>query len=174
MTALVVLVPAADPVVERPRLALDAGRSLGVPAHVTVLFPFMPLDQISHSVDADLTALFAAVPAFDASFDAIGWFGSAVVYVRPEPAARFSDLTARIVGRWPDWPPYEGRFDPPVPHLTIGDNGDAVALAAAAREVEAALPISCRVSSVALFRGTDDADSWQHVRDFALGSSGVA
>ena len=44
-SALVVAVPDAEPVVGHLMLRLDANAVLGVPAHVTVLFPFVPADR---------------------------------------------------------------------------------------------------------------------------------
>ena len=41
-TALVVAVPSAEPVVARLRASYDVAAAYGVPAHVTVLYPFLP------------------------------------------------------------------------------------------------------------------------------------
>ena len=62
-TALVVLVPEAEPVVAAHRLRHDPAAADGVPAHVTVLYPFRtePDDTTLEAV----AAIAAAVPAFD-------------------------------------------------------------------------------------------------------------
>jgi hypothetical protein len=41
-SGLIVEVPEAEPDVARLRERLDASAPLGIPAHITVLFPFMP------------------------------------------------------------------------------------------------------------------------------------
>ena len=42
VSAVLVQVPEAERVVSRHRARLDAAATAGVPAHVTVLFPFVP------------------------------------------------------------------------------------------------------------------------------------
>jgi hypothetical protein len=44
-SALIIEVPEAEPAVARCREHLDASDALGVPAHITVLAPFMPVIQ---------------------------------------------------------------------------------------------------------------------------------
>jgi hypothetical protein len=62
-SALIVEVPAAEPVVARHRERLDSSAPLGIPAHVTVLYPFMRPDAIGPPVlaglpiDAEATAV---------------------------------------------------------------------------------------------------------------------
>lgn len=49
-TALVIVVPEAEPAVAPWRAALDRAASLGVPAHITVLYPFLSPERIGDSV----------------------------------------------------------------------------------------------------------------------------
>ena len=51
-SALLILVPAAEPAVGEHRARLDASARDGVPAHLTVLYPFLPPAGRSHSRDA--------------------------------------------------------------------------------------------------------------------------
>ena len=46
-SALLVEVPEAEPLVRQWRMDLDPHAALGVPAHITVLFPFAPPPLIS-------------------------------------------------------------------------------------------------------------------------------
>jgi hypothetical protein len=46
-SAVLVPVPEAERAVSRHRARLDAAAALGVPAHVTVLFPFVPPSEIA-------------------------------------------------------------------------------------------------------------------------------
>ena len=41
-SALLVAVPAAEPAVAAHRSRLDTSAAVGVPAHITVLYPFLP------------------------------------------------------------------------------------------------------------------------------------
>jgi hypothetical protein len=84
-TAVVIAVPEAEPLVGDLRAALDAHAAAGGPAHVTVLYPFLPLDRIDLPA---LRAAIAATPAFTATFRRVGWFGDDAVWLAPEPSAR--------------------------------------------------------------------------------------
>src|SRR5215831_9843437 len=74
-TALLVPVPAAEPIVGRHRARHDAAARDGVPAHVTVLYPFLPPAGIGESLLASLGRLFAGFAAFEFTLDRVGWFG---------------------------------------------------------------------------------------------------
>ena len=45
------------------------------------------------------------------------------MYLAPDPAAPFSALTDGIFRAFPDYPPFEGKFDTVVPHVTVA-HGD--------------------------------------------------
>ena len=66
-SALIVNVPEADPVVGEWRERYDNAR-LGIPAHITLLFPFVPSEELDGTLFADLHDLFATQPPimFDA------------------------------------------------------------------------------------------------------------
>ena len=57
-SALVVRVPEAEPVVNRFRAAYDPSAPAGVPAHVTLLYPFKPPDALTEPVLAGLRHCF--------------------------------------------------------------------------------------------------------------------
>ena len=168
LSALVVPVPEADPVVGPYRAALDTGAALGMPAHVTILYPFMPTSALDHDAVAELRRLFASIDAFAISLTSIAWFDHAVVYVRPEPDAALRQITARVAERWPQWPPYEGSHADPTPHLTLADSGDLSTMRQAAQAVAESLPIHVDVSEVQLYAGTTKPDSWNHRLTFPL------
>jgi hypothetical protein len=66
-TALLLPVPAAEPAVSRHRARLDEAARDGVPAHITVLYPFMPPAGIGKPLLASLGRLFAGFAAFELS-----------------------------------------------------------------------------------------------------------
>src|SRR5690348_2380773 len=82
-SALLIAVPAAEPAVGEHRARLDPSARGGVPAHLTVLYPFLAPPLIDDAVLASLAALFAAVPAFAFTLDRVGWFGDEVVWLGP-------------------------------------------------------------------------------------------
>ncbi len=168
VSALIVAVPEIDSIVGPYRAALDSGAALGVPAHITILYPFMPTSALGPRVLEELRELFAAHDAFSISLASVDWFGQDVVYIRPEPDDALRRLTAIIAERWPQWPPYEGAHPDPTPHVTIGDNGDVVAMRKAAQAVAESLPVDVEVSDVELHAGTLEPDTWQHRLTFPL------
>lgn len=164
-TGVVVAVPAAEPVVGPARSAYDTSAAFGVPAHVTVLYPFLPIDAVGAEVLAELGGICTSVPVFDVSFAEVRqWPG--VGYLAPDPEAPFRELTAKLAARWPDHRPYGGAFDDVVPHLTIAE-GDADALATAEAMVRPGLPIATRVERVDLI--AFDGSRWTSTAHWALG-----
>jgi hypothetical protein len=139
-TALIVPVPEAEPAVSRLRWQHDPMAALGVPAHVTVLFPFMPPDAVD---EAAVTSLIGRFPAFDFRLDRVVRWPDGGTWLHVEPAGPFRDLTAAVEQRWPEYPPYEGAFDEPIPHLTLS-------VAPIDLDIDFGLPIVCRAREVVL------------------------
>lgn len=139
---------------ERIRRRSDLAAAAGAPAHVTILFPFLTEADLLPAVRRELARIAATVEPFEVSFTSVGRFPRAA-YLVPEPTAPFARLTAAIVARFPDHPPYEGAFDDVVPHLTLVESAtaplDEIA-AAAARH----LPFTRRVDAMEiLVEGSD-------------------
>jgi hypothetical protein len=153
-TALIVRVPEADEAVSSWRFRHDSSAALGVPAHVTVLFPWKPNRTID---DDDLDALRGVCQRFqpfDAEFVAIENRGD-VVWMRSVPESPFRSLTAAIRDRWPEYPPYDGRFDDVIPHLTIADCDLEGVLELIEESVGPHLPIRTRVTEIELIAFED-------------------
>jgi 2'-5' RNA ligase len=146
-SAIVVRVPVSR-ALERSRRQWDWAAGLGVPAHVTILFPFLPVSRLGPAVRAELAAIAAAHAPFDVRFRRVGRFPG-VVYLMPEPSGPFSRLTEAVVARYPDFPPYGGAFDEVIPHLTIAESDDGP-LGEVAEHVRTALPFERRVSALEL------------------------
>ncbi len=169
-SAILVPVPEAEPAVGHLRARLDRSAGQGVPAHVTVLFPFMPPAQITAAALSAVAAAVATVPGFDCRFARTGWFGDNVVWLAPEPDGPFRALTAAVHAAFPDYPPFGGQFADVIPHLTVGDRpaGGPAALRAAEAEVRQALPVRTHVGSAWLMTGTQAPGSWQRLAVFPL------
>ncbi|MFC5060594.1 2'-5' RNA ligase family protein [Actinomycetospora atypica] len=168
-SAVLALVPAADLVVGTHRRELDPTTAAGVPAHVTVLYPFLPPGQLDDEVVARLRAAVGDVPGFPCSFPTTGWFGEDYLWLAPSPADPFLELTRRVAGAFPECPPYAGRYEPH-PHLTVGYSSHApvAALRAAEAEIVPLLPITARVGALHLMAGSRDPDSWRVVAELPL------
>ena len=168
-SGLVVPVPIATPVVSPWRERLDPSAVHGVPAHVTVLYPFLPPPDLSHEVIVRLARLFASREAFRFSLESVGWFGDEVVYLAPSPPESFIELTLAVMDDFPGYAPYAGTFDEIVPHLTVGDRGDVAELRQAADSVAAHLPIAARATEVWMMVGAAARGRWTVHSRFPLG-----
>ncbi len=142
------------PPLQRIRRLYDRAATSGVPAHVTLLSPFMPIVALTPGVRDELAGMAAGVQPFDVRFEAVGRFPN-VVYLAPEPAAPFDGLTAAIVARFPDHPPYEGAFETVIPHLTLVESPTAP-LDELAGQAQGHLPFSGRVSTMEMLVKSGD------------------
>jgi 2'-5' RNA ligase len=141
-TALVVAVPEAEEAVGSWRDRYDRAAETGVPAHITLLFPYVPAVRVDKPLWDELEALFAQFPTFEFALTRIERWPD-VVYLAPEPPAPFVRLTESIVAAYPDFPPYEGVHDVVVPHLTVlGPEVEWPDVSAVERAIAPRLPIA--------------------------------
>jgi 2'-5' RNA ligase len=166
-TALVVPVPAAEDAVGGYRSRLDPAAAWGVPAHLTVVYPFAPPVRVAALLPA-LEDAVRSVAAFDFTLARTAWFGSTVLWLAPEPSEPFRALTSAVERQFPEYPPYRGEFADVVPHLTVGDGGPEADLRAAEEALRPLLPIRARCTAVHLIAGTAAADSWRTVAELPL------
>jgi 2'-5' RNA ligase len=152
---------------ERLRRHDDVAANAGAPAHVTLLFPFMPVAELRPPVRRALAEIAASVEPFEVRFATIGRFPG-VLYLEPEPARPFTALTEAIARRFPDYQPYDGAFDEVIPHLTLVESPtaplDQIAVAAGRH-----LPFTCRVATIEVLVEGPDARWRSHWR-IALGA----
>jgi 2'-5' RNA ligase len=168
LSAVVVPVPEAEPRVGALRAALDPSAALGVPAHVTIMFPFVPPARIDEGVLAVLGEVFAAAPAFEIEFSKVAWFAD-VVWWAPEPAAPFVALTHAVIARF-GLKPYEGAHgDGVTPHLTIGHGAPMERMRAAEAEVAAGPPVRAAVRTARLMTGSRAPASWTTLAELPFG-----
>ena len=169
-SALLVTIPEAEEVVARHRAQFDDAAAFGIPAHVTVLFPFMSPSAVDSEVMDTLAAAVLTVPRFHASFESTGWFGTNVLWLDPWPATSFGALINVVARAFPDYPPFEGRHDVVIPHLTVGhDMAPGSGLEEAEARVRECLPIHSDVTEVSLWCGTDVPGGWRPTMGFPLG-----
>ena len=149
--------PEAEPAVGSIRATHDSSAARGVPAHITILAPFLPPDEID---EAPLRELFARFSSFDFVLDGVEQFDDGHVWLRPTPLWRFADLTAAVWERWPERPPYEGAVDVVIPHLTISETP---------LDVNVSLPIAARAHEVVLIEEDESSGMWTTRTRFPLG-----
>jgi len=116
---------------------LDPAANQGVPAHITVLFPFLEPATITLDTIASVRRALSGFRPFHFHLGSIAQFVD-TLYLAPDPAAPFVALTEAVVAEFPDYPPYGGQFSIVIPHLTVA-HGTTADLAAARQELLAAL-----------------------------------
>ncbi|MFR0355518.1 2'-5' RNA ligase family protein [Streptomyces sediminimaris] len=163
-TALVIPVPEAEASVRTWRKRFDPAARAGVPAHVTVVFPFLHASLVDAATCAALDEIVARHPSFDARFGECGRFPG-VLYLVPVPDTPFRRLTQAVVERWPEAPPYGGKYAPH-PHLTVAQGQEEAVLDEIESGLRPSLPFTARVPTVDLVVHTGT--EWRHRASFAL------
>jgi hypothetical protein len=157
-TALVITLPAAE-------VLLDAARRVNpavvrpIPAHVSVLYPFVPLTRDVEQVLEDIAAATPVTPVdLTEIVTAQGFVGIAASALQP--------VVDAVCERWPDVLPYGGRFGArPAAHLTVAMGPDASRVITAVRKE---LPVGDRADALRVVVLTEG--RWQLGFTAAFGS----
>ena len=157
-TALAIDVPEAEPLVGSFRARYDDANEKGIPAHITLLFPFGDRND-------GLAELFASFAPFEFALTEVRRWPD-VLWLAPEPADRFVELTRALVERYPEYPPYEGVYATVVPHLTVASGKTPPEDIAA--ELRRGLPIAARATHVVQLEEFAP-DRWRERQRFPLG-----
>ena len=170
-TGLIVTVPEAESCVGSLRARFHPVAKLGVPAHVTLLFPFMSPERVNEAVLQRIRTAMSASAAFSFSLSQVGRF-PLTTYLAPEPAAPFIALTQAFAREFPDFPPFGGEFETVIPHLTVS-HGSAIYAEVAHAELSSALaghgPIYSVCTSVVLLENSSG--RWRQMHAFPLAHS---
>ncbi|HET6874937.1 MAG TPA: 2'-5' RNA ligase family protein [Acidimicrobiales bacterium] len=142
-TALIVPLFIADPGLRR--LLHRTHPALEMP-YATVFWPYLDPSEVDAPA---LAAAVASQPAFDVSFERVGWFGDRVAFLQPTRPEPLIELTRTVADRHPGLEPYEGRFKEVIPHVTIGEDLPVARLRALAAQAERRLPVQVRAEQVA-------------------------
>jgi hypothetical protein len=173
-STLAILVPEAEGLVRPFRDRHDPAAKAGMPAHITLLYPFNPPNEIDGAVLDSLRHCFSCFAPFEFSLTTINRFPGEVLYLVPEPEDPFRQLTLAIWGCYPETPPYGGRYSTIVPHLTAAHLVGEQRLGEVAREFEQAsqgrLPIPAQAAEVALM--DTRSGRWEINTTFKLGQEG--
>jgi hypothetical protein len=169
-SAIVVPIPEVEGIVGQLRLRYDAAARLGVPAHVTLLYPFRPVEGLAGEIEA-LREVCGAIEAFPFAFTEVRRF-SATAYLHPDKSERFAQVIRTLVKKWPDCEPYGGAFADIVPHLTVADKVDTETLSAVEDSLRSRLPIRCVANEVLLLT-SDQEGMWSKRASFSLAPAGT-
>jgi 2'-5' RNA ligase len=148
------VVPEAEAVVRPFRDQYDPSAAAGVPAHITLLYPFKAPDEVGDIVLDKLRDCFACLEPIQFSLGKIQRFPVGVLHLAPEPDDPFRQLTLSIWNLFPETPPYGGKWPDIIPHLSLAQLANEQQLTAIAGDFAKAsqgkLPIHAIASEVAL------------------------
>lgn len=166
VTFLALPAPEADPTVGPFRHKHDPSSRRGLGAHITLLYPFLPINS------RELDAVAASVPRFHYTLDRIERFPS-TIFLGPTPLEPFQRLFEILVKAFPDFAqghPQHPRF---VPHTSVARFVRGNRALAIVQELEIALqesgPIQCHARELVVLRR--DEGPWEVTRRCALGAS---
>ena len=159
--------PEAEDVVGRWRRTYTTDGRDDMPAHVTLLYPFVERRSLDRERVREVEEVVSTFPSFAFVLAATSYFegDERVLYLAPDPAAPFAKLTEALVARFPDFRPYGGRYDDVVPHVTVAQ-GDAAVLEAIEEEVRTAVPIHAHAREAWLMEYVDA--RWRKRSGFAF------
>ncbi len=173
-TAFVIAVPEAEPLVATLRSRFDPSAATGVPAHITVLHPFMPPAQATPEVLARAEDALRGHEPFHFQLARVERFAG-VLYLAPQPAAPFVPLTEALVRAFPAFPPFGGVHERIMPHLTVAQ-GDEPTLQQADAELHAALrtlgPVAALCHALCLLQNAGG--GWREWHRLTLRGQGVS
>ncbi len=175
-SGVILAVPEAEALIGDLRRRYTPGGARGVPAHVTLLFPFVDADRIDDDCIATLRGALEGAEPFEYSLTGTARFDDGVAYLAVSPVEPFRDLIARICAAFGGRQPY-GRFTPDevIPHVTVvtGDGypdgptaADLEVFERVEQQLAPSLPMTCRASRVTVI--ADSPDGWTTAYELSL------
>jgi len=165
-STLVIPVPEADAWIGSYRLLYDPSARRGMPAHITLLYPFLPPDALDGEVTRYLHRLFASTPGFRFQLTRTAEFAQGVLFLEPEPREPFVALTRVLVKEF-GLQPYEGRIAESHPHCTVTQEADELMRREIEIKLGPALPIQSHAGEVWLMV-RDEETPWRVSERFSL------
>lgn len=144
-SAIVIRVPVPFGL-DRLRRRWDTAARVGIPAHITILYPFVPASELTSRHRSMLAAVGRGVEPFEITFRRVGRFPT-IAYLVPEPSAPITVLTEAVVAKYPGYQPYGGAFDDAIPHLTVTE-AETAPLDEIAAEAERWLPFTHQATAL--------------------------
>jgi 2'-5' RNA ligase superfamily protein len=164
-------VPEAEPLVGQWRRLHTQVGGEGMPAHITLLYPFMDSSFLTGAVNQRLQRVLSQFEPVDVDLRSSAYFEGGdenVLYLVPDPEEPFVAITDALAYAFPEHPPYGGVFAEVIPHLTVAGSTDRALLAGIEEEVEPRLPIRAAVSEARLMERAPQ--GWRLRQVFPLGA----
>lgn len=151
-SAVFLPVPEAEEVVGRWRSLFDPMAGAGVPAHVTLVVPWLAPEDIVETDLQRLGEVLAKTLPFDFQLAEVGWFGPGVLWLGPRPVEPFLEVIGAIAEEFAT-PPWGGEYGRIIPHLTVAHTIEGHQLERVAERLTGELPITCRAWEATIMVG---------------------
>jgi hypothetical protein len=170
-TAIVLTVLEAEPVVGSWRRQCTRNGAEGMPAHITLLYPFTDTSQYVAGRGREIEDVFGRFARFGFTLTSTAYFRArpSVLYLEPDPPDPFTAMTKALFAQFPEHPPYGGAHEMVIPHLTVAEHDDLDALSRIEDEVRGHLPIEAIALEAQLMQHT--LEGWRVRRRFSLGTA---
>jgi len=150
-SALVILVPEADTLVEPFRSKHDPSAIVGMPAHITINHPFLSMENDSTYAIRESRRLFSSHTSFEFALLETGRFPG-TLYLVPFPDKPIIEIIEAVAATFPQSPPYGGMFSEVIPHLTVATEKSEDEIEHISRRFDAVaigkLPINVSVNEI--------------------------
>jgi 2'-5' RNA ligase len=170
-TALVLVLDDAEPFDEVRRELNAETVSSGVPFHITLLYPFAPVEELTDDLLAETRHFFAERAPFSFELTRIATWPR-VVYVVPEPDTELRACMVALHALFPQWPPYGGVYEDVTPHATLAEAVDAEGIQLEIdRRVSGHLPRRYRADAATLLEEYEP-ERWRERERIPFGTAG--
>jgi len=168
-TALILPVPQVETAAVRSlRERHDPSAAAGVGAHITLLYPFLPLEQVPAQELRAILGRFAPVRVRLAEVRSF----PGVLWLAPEPPEPVLELIRAVAAQYRQVHPYGGEvaLDDVTPHLTLAMRDDDEVRAQVQAAVAGLLPVDAVIEEAWLI-AEDDGGRWHRRESFPLGAA---
>jgi 2'-5' RNA ligase len=166
-SVLAVPVSALDDMIRERTAVYDASFVSADPsfihAHITLLAPWANRPTAEDLAHVERIA--QARGPFDVKLSRIGELPDGIIHFVPEPDCQLRELTSRLAVAFPQFPPYGGRYDEAIPHLTLDRRSAIVTPATVSASIGHLLALAITVDRIDLqwwaIHGCQRLHTWQ-------------
>jgi 2'-5' RNA ligase len=158
-SAVIVPVLQADGLLRGLRPRWQPAAPVGIPAHITLAYPFLTAEELGPDALTGLAAIFGAQPPLPVRLAGVGrWPG--IAYLAPEPAEPFVALAEAVQAAFPSARTAGRGEGALVPHVTALRHPDEAVLGEAAAELAARLPLDVLIAEAWLVQAAGEGRAW--------------
>jgi 2'-5' RNA ligase len=172
-TVIIVPVPEAEPAVDLLRRANTPDGAEGMPAHVTLIYPFTDDSQLVAGRIAEVRAVLERFSAFEFVLSEVRRFDNlpneSYVWLAPTPSGPFVEMVDELASTFPEHPPFSGAFATVIPHLTVAASTDEDLLDRVANQAADAIPFKARAETACIMQRVGGL--WRLRAEFPLATS---